>query len=149
RARLIWAKIRLRQEFPMNFVEATSPIQDTPASGMRYIYLAPKQTYVAYLASASGGHHTWAACLYMALKQVRGGRDAHIEQTLSTNEILDRTGDGVLEIVDAWGNGLAMYRWPALNPEVDASCPGGPNKTNRDPHDPSARLMDPSWWQSP
>src|SRR5207248_9353352 len=97
RARLIWAKIRQRQEFPMNFVEATSPIQDTPANGLRFIYLPPKQTYVQYLSAASGGHHTWAACLYMALRQVRGGRDPHLDESLTTTELADRTGDGVPE----------------------------------------------------
>src|SRR5262249_18028104 len=112
-------------------------------------YLAPKQSYVTYLSAAAGGHHQWAACLYMALQQVRGGRDVHLDQSLSSNEVADRVGDGIMEIVDAWGNGLAFYRWPALNGEGDAMCPGGPNKRNRDAHDPSALLMDQSWWQSP
>jgi prepilin-type N-terminal cleavage/methylation domain-containing protein len=150
RARLIWAKLRLRQEFPMNITEATSVIRDNSAP-IPFIRLPAKPAYVSYFTTGlplSPQRQEWALCLYLALNSVRGGRDAHLDQSLSTNELLDR-GDGRPEIVDGWGNGLALYRWPALNAEVDALCPQGPNARNRDPHDPRGLLLDGAWWTSP
>jgi prepilin-type N-terminal cleavage/methylation domain-containing protein len=147
RARVIYIKARLKQEFPMSFAEAMNPVP-----------LPPLQDYVTKLTKAfppSGPPQTntpsaqeRSVCLLMALERGRGGAGT-IASKLGTDTIKP-AGNGLNMIVDAWGTPIIFYRWPTLNPEVDASNAGqGRELTLRDAQDESGRLVDSGWWSSP
>jgi prepilin-type N-terminal cleavage/methylation domain-containing protein len=143
RARLIYIKLRLKQEFPINYAE----IFKLPAG----YPLPAKQSYVKYLqtrnvtAGSAGGTpaaHESSACLLMALREGRSGGTAGADDFGATS--VDMVGQ-VEVLVDGWRKPLAFYRWPTDNAEVDGLGP--PNTTTvRDPEDPDGQLMAPSWW---
>ena len=81
RQKVLWVKLRLKQEFPMNFSEAKSPAPS---------YLDPRPSYVDAL-----GGSDWtppgpsvfpeaqaSACLYLALTQNRRGMNFDINSAL-------------------------------------------------------------------
>jgi prepilin-type N-terminal cleavage/methylation domain-containing protein len=126
RARAIYLKARLRQEFPMSFAEVQDP---SP--------LPPVSSYLAYLTGVQGGHDENAVCLYMILRHSRGGALFEAEASLGASHITDPRGDGKLEIADGWGKPIRFYRWPIGDPEL------GPLPGAHDPADPDATLAQP------
>jgi len=52
------------------------------------------------------------------------------------SELADTDGDGLLEIVDGWGQPLRFYRWPTR-----LIRPGGPGQTIQSDHATRARLL--------
>jgi prepilin-type N-terminal cleavage/methylation domain-containing protein len=141
RARVIYVKLRLKQEFPINFREIFNPQPGYP--------LPSKQSYIKYLNArgiTSGGTtpaaHESSACLVMALREGRSGGTAGTDDFGATS--VDMVGQ-VEVLVDGWRKPLAFYRWPTGNDEVDGLGPS-PNTTVRDPEDPDGQLMNPTWW---
>jgi prepilin-type N-terminal cleavage/methylation domain-containing protein len=154
RQKVLWVKLRLKQEFPMNFSEAKSPAPT---------YIDARPSYV----DALGGTN-WtppdptvfpeaqaSACLYLALKQNRRGMNFDIDSALSSAEIgttppFTFTKSGATKtltfntIVDGWGNPIVLYRWPTGNTELTPSG-GWSAPPFRDPQDPEGTLCDPSW----
>jgi prepilin-type N-terminal cleavage/methylation domain-containing protein len=150
RARVIWVKLRLKQEFPITFAEARNP-GDTgdPNTSLPAGVLPGK--YGA-LASASAGGGESAACLYMALRKTRKGVQP---EELPSSAVADTNSDGLPEIVDGWGKPLTFVRWPTdptgnvawvqeLNSKNPASNPTG--LRNADPIDKDGTLLDAAWY---
>jgi prepilin-type N-terminal cleavage/methylation domain-containing protein len=201
RARLIWVKLRLKQEFPMNFSEVANGPLSTPAGSgfLMSTDLSTKGTYASYFSSftnpgisssSNPSPYGWptesSVTLLMALKVGRSG-NTFTEDLLPASAVTPTnqnqaagapllqglpilidpaTGQpwpsqppipGPKQIVDAWGNPLVFYRWPApyvgdtttddLN--VDSSSPAGSAPSAslpfRDPLDPEGLLSDPTW----
>lgn len=64
---------------------------------------------------------------------------------LGSGNVADTDGDGIQEIVDAYGTPLAFFRFPTDNALLQNSNPAAGNKNspsfiNADPLDPSGRL---------
>ena len=146
RARVIWKKLRLKQEFPMSYDEAKQP----SFGGGVYVSavdLPAKKVYLTAIGSRSGtGPAINAACLLLSLQQNRGG------VVLSTDDIKglveDTNTDGILELIDGWRNPMLFYRTPTGNIELEGSNPaqsGTRAGRYRDPIDPDGLLMDRSW----
>lgn len=123
RARVIYIKLRLLQEFPTSFSEATNP-----AGGL----LQPRPSYQVALqgktltgvtgvnAGAIAANKLAAessACLYLALQQDRNGTRFNVDSLLTSREV-KTDPSGVKYIVDEWGTPLGFFRWPSGNPEI-------------------------------
>jgi prepilin-type N-terminal cleavage/methylation domain-containing protein len=153
RARVIWTKLRLKQEFPMNFTEALNPFMTPNGSYLSASDLPPRSAYVSALRGipASTDPQVWptesSACLLLALQQGRRGISLS-EDSLSVSALASR-GPGLRQLVDGWGMPLYFYRWPTLNDDLDRSSPSGPynpaDGRSRDPLDPEGLLLDPNW----
>jgi prepilin-type N-terminal cleavage/methylation domain-containing protein len=151
RARVIYVKLRLRQEFPMNYAEALSPSGPLPA----------KQSYAKYLSArgktgnANPVAEESSACLLMALREGRSGGTAGTDDFGATS--VDMV-NGIEVLVDGWRRPLAFYRWPTdpgPNNEVDQLAPPASATVSRarDPQDPDGLLIatpgtSTGWWYS-
>lgn len=164
RAKVIWVKLRLRQEFPMNLSEVISP---SIAGGLLSASdLAAKPSYVSAASqaglSASSNASVWplesSFTLKLALMQNRGGgalsEDNFASNALATQiytyttvQPIQPTGNAVLSgpkmLVDGWSGPIIFYRWPTKNPDPD--CTSAPAAAPIDPDDPDGLLLDPSW----
>lgn len=153
RARVLWVKLRLKQEFPISFSEVFTP----SGAGNSYVSasdLPPKPSYVdalsqAGITSGTGGltnEQQSAVLLYLILSQKRRGMNFEVDKELSSSELVDAPGTpaGSLKmIVDAWGNPLAFSRWPTGSAEpVNA---GQPQSGLNDAQDPRGTLANQSW----
>jgi prepilin-type N-terminal cleavage/methylation domain-containing protein len=88
------AKIAFRASFPQNFQEAGTS-------------LSPP------IPSAHNAVTESAACLYMILTQAAlFDTEPPAAAELRGLEVADTDGDGLMEIVDSWGQPLRYYRWP-------------------------------------
>jgi prepilin-type N-terminal cleavage/methylation domain-containing protein len=146
RGRVIWKKLRLKQEFPISYAEARNPWQAanptynlTPATD-----LPGNPVYIRALQGAVPGPGESSACLLLALSRNRGGVRLSADD-LPNTAVTDTNGDGVKEIVDAWAKPMAFFRWPTGNAEL----------TNlntakfADPLDPEGLLLSPTWYNLP
>jgi prepilin-type N-terminal cleavage/methylation domain-containing protein len=89
---------------------------------------------------------TSSELLYVALTMGSGGTAIDF----NSSEVVDSDGDGLMELVDGWGNPLRFYRWPtALVTEFRNSVPrpvellidgGNAQLWNKDPDDPIGRF---------
>jgi hypothetical protein len=156
RARLIWVKLRLKQQFPMNFMEALNPTPNTirAPNGRPYVVLQADPTFVQALPSAAAANppqgYESSVCLLLALSKARKGIAPFNQDRLSPVELAD-TGSfnpglqGLKLIVDGWGRPLTFYRWP-LGGEVTASNPNkAANQVIGDPLDPEGLLISSRW----
>lgn len=161
RARVIWKKLRLKQEFPMTFAEALNPnlTYAGAATTVSSTDLPAKKSYVnALTGKAAANSAKWpfiesSTCLLLALQEKRGGTAVNIDELNAA--ALDLNGDGLKELVDPWNNPIAFFRFPtsndapiAGNNAMDAANPAGPNDTAakfRDPYDPEGTLVNPAW----
>jgi prepilin-type N-terminal cleavage/methylation domain-containing protein len=135
RARAIYIKLRLMQEFPQTFNEALN----NP--------LGAKPTYAKLLSglAASGDPFEWGACLYMALGQNRRGAGVNLDTSIANTEAIDTPNwPGLKTFVDAWGTPIVFYRSPTNNPELNplTKVVLGPNN---DAQDPEGTLSDAGW----
>lgn len=176
RARVIWKKLRLIEAFPTSYAEIGTPIVYNPIygplSGEGLIPVKRRKyngTYVKILAKQLSwpppttgpvpaptppGSPTpfdptteSAACLLMALSISRAHSPV-TEDQLGSNAA-DTDGDGIKEIVDAWGKPLRFFRFPTNNAVLQAANPNAPGTKEfdkvRDPLDPQGKLLDPTW----
>ena len=159
RARVIWIKLRLKQEFPMTYAEALFPWQAVNSTyNLPPADLPPKRTYVVALGGAGisatncppdDGTQS-SAMLLLALSQVRGGVKFNPGDLPST-AVGDTNSDGMKEIVDAWVKPLAFYRWPVGNAELISMNPAPANTRAfrfADAIDPDGLLLNPAWYSS-
>jgi hypothetical protein len=129
--RVIYVKLRLRQEFPLNFAEAIDPDP-----------LPPIAEYRATASRGVAGPTESAACLLMALQRSRGGRVVEASD-LGPSVAADVNGDGVQEIIDGWGQPVQFVRWPWKSEELN---PGGaPQPGLNDPIDREGLLSNQNW----
>jgi prepilin-type N-terminal cleavage/methylation domain-containing protein len=146
RARIIWIKLRLKQEFPMNFMEALNP---TPKSiRPSYVSLPPTPAFAQALQASDAKdppqNFEASVCLLLALSRASKGAVSFDEDRLASTEKGEAPGmRGLKMILDGWGRPLTFYRWP-IPTELTGS---NPNKTSRfgDPLDPDGLLMSPGW----
>lgn len=150
RARVIWRKLRLRQEFPMTIAEATT--QPSFSTGA-VPELAP--LYATQANRITSGPGDSAALLLLALQKNR--KAGVLTGDDLAGAVSDTNGDTVLEIVDGWGNPIQFYRWPTDNDAVNKLNPADKGTTPannrafsiRDPLDPDGLLLATSWYNSP
>jgi prepilin-type N-terminal cleavage/methylation domain-containing protein len=163
RARIIWIKLRLKQEFPMNYTEILTP-QNLSATPLLQV-LPPLPSYVQALTQANvvpgnppvAGNGVpmaaWpgyaaenSACLLLALSKSRGGVMLNAED-LGSGALADTNKDGLQEIVDAWGTPIIFYRWPWANTDLQSLNPavgGSAQSFFADPEDPTGLLITPN-----
>jgi type II secretory pathway pseudopilin PulG len=172
RARIIWLKLRLKQEFPTNFTEAGSPsLNNDGITKNNYITSSdlpgryPNLPVNAGLPLATSVQAEQSAiCLLLALERNRGVK--FNPDDLGSTVVVDSknyanisTKQPLQEMVDNWGGPLAYNRWPTLLPfanannpsfwnDVDGSNPAGSSAQLRDPLDPEGLLMDSNWYNS-
>jgi prepilin-type N-terminal cleavage/methylation domain-containing protein len=151
-ARVIYIKLKLLQQFPMNFDEVfkTSPTASNtvaPYSNM----LPADPAYTKYLgqygivgSTTATQPFESAACLLMALQLDRSGMKLNTDLLKSSIKALP---SGLPYLADGWEQPLAFYRWPTANGEVDAlnKAQQGPALVRRDSQDPDGKLFDPGW----
>ncbi len=156
RTRVIYTKLRLKQEFPMTFVEALGP---TP--------LAAKPAYVKAFTGLSGTdtsgvNYQASACLLKALQEGRQGSAVTGDDYGSTSVRLftdSANHSQVPALVDGWGMPLLYYRWPTGSSEVDGLAPAVQTSVTgqaasttqsivRDPEDPLGMLMNANWYST-
>jgi hypothetical protein len=139
RARVIYLKARLKQEFPVTFAQALNP-----GGGVPGVDLKPKSTYAKALAGTSGTPPAWesSALLFLALSQGRSGMAAQSpEEMVEPTAIQTKTYSGkpFRIFVDSWANPLRYYSFPTGNTELNGApyvkTPGAP-----DPQDPENTL---------
>jgi prepilin-type N-terminal cleavage/methylation domain-containing protein len=152
RARVIWKKLRLKQEFPTTYIEGRTPYlnNDGTVNG----FITPTDLpgkYATALTSAgvsTGSQAESSVCLVLALSRSRGGVTFKPE-VLGPGVMVDPNNNNLPLINDAWGNPIAFNRFPKLTDpyttELDQSCPGGAALVNRDPLDPNGYLTMASW----
>lgn len=164
--RVIWVKLRLRQEFPMSFDEALNPPPQLDNEGAPSA-LQPLPVYYRYLSawgidgsSANNidnpkynNNYESAACLLMALQRTDSGGGYTADQ-LGTGAVEGfpahnkggtATGKQVKALVDGWGSPLAFYRAPWGSTELNPGPPGPPSGPSNDTTDPQGLLSSPGW----
>jgi hypothetical protein len=151
RMRLIWKYLRLKQQFPMNFMEASNPT----TAGL-FVSLPPAPVFSQALrnkpVSPEPQSYESSVCLLLALSQGRKEAGALDPDHLASTELVDAgvfkpAAAGLKVVVDAWGRPLVFYRWP-IGGEVAASNPNKGTTTSQtiaNPLDPDALLMAPVW----
>jgi prepilin-type N-terminal cleavage/methylation domain-containing protein len=147
RARVIWTKLRLRQEFPVTYQEALQPHVGTPTLQIPAADLPPIRGYVRALSGKTPNARTESSvCLLLALQQDRGGTALSADSL--GNAVTDTDGDGLKEIVDAWGTPLAFFRHPISDAELQGLNPapaGSKEAKFADPLDRQGTLLVAAW----
>jgi prepilin-type N-terminal cleavage/methylation domain-containing protein len=149
RARVIYTKLRLAQEFPQTFAQVRlfnaggSPLPAKPAILQSIPTASAPQDWES------------SALLYLALKQGRRGQAAFDAATvvepaaIQTRSVSDASGNrfDFQIFVDAWGNPLRFYLFPFDNDELNAAPYATTTTTaaSADTVDPEGTLMTPSW----
>jgi hypothetical protein len=153
RARYIWTKLRLKQEFPVTFAEALAPWNTPPTGYLTQTDLPPRADYVTALTGVTNVplQSQSSACLYLALQQSRSNINTTPESVLNPSELTSVPQNGrppVSLIVDAWSVPVVFSRWPykdiGLNPSGAQAAPPW-----LDPQDPEGYLSDPAWMGTP
>jgi prepilin-type N-terminal cleavage/methylation domain-containing protein len=140
RARAIYVKMRLKQEFPQSFAEASYGVPG---------FLPPLPGYVTQIAGKSGTPEEESAVMLMlSLSRMRSGLAAFDPtQHISAAAMRDiPIGGGSMKVfVDGFGHKIVFTRWPGAW-AGDASLAAEMNTITRrpadkrDPSDPEGRL---------
>ncbi len=113
---ILATKYWFRRFFPQNFTE-TTPVPTYNASVHKQVTES-------------------AACLYLILTQASVfDTDPVAAADLRGLELADTDGDGLMEIVDAWGQPLRYYRWPTrlFRPAMSSGSVATPGWNNLEP----------------
>lgn len=168
RARVLWVKLRLKQEFPMSFEEALSPNQGTnylpqriggnPVGNLTYrraIELSPALPPSRIDQSLVFNSSPASALLLLAVSQGRTGADFNPEDlgaiSLTEGQFPRSSSTDVIslkQIVDSWNHPIVFSRWPIRNREIQGSNPAvGASQSEkfRDPLDPEGLLLQTTW----
>ena len=121
----------MRMELPDRITDVTniSYMFRDPTTNTQYAMMTPSSTNAfrrkATLNSSQGNawteDHQGSECLYLILS-IMQDQDANALDSLLPSEIGDTDGDGMLEVLDAFGNPLGFLRWaPGISarPGVD------------------------------
>jgi hypothetical protein len=155
RAKVLWIKLRLVQQFPMSYQELL-----LPGTLGTQTYIGADPTYAKKLAavgvtSASAltypltqdGEKQLATCLHIALT-AKGHRGRTTQDdSFNSDERGTYTlpnGNSLPMLVDNWGQPLVFFRWPASDPTFQSMKPTTAGAF-ADPLDSTGRLTDPSW----
>jgi len=146
RARVIWIKVRLAEAFPQSYAE----VNTTPSIVSRYIPAGRSKShwakYQATIGATPGGPGQSSACLLMALKTLGSDGGVAVQDQLAF-AVNDSDGDGVPELVDAWGKPLLFARFPVVN----QAAPAGRSlvaKKHADPVDSTGTLLNAGWYNT-
>lgn len=138
RARVIWIKLKLKQQFPETFAEATNP------DGAGGAYIGPDPFYANELAGAPTlpANVQNSVCLGLILKNSSRGAVFDID-TLSPREIDLVPGSSLKYIRDDWKDPVGFRRFPYNDTDLN---PGGtPAAGFNDPVDPTGKLSNGTW----
>jgi prepilin-type N-terminal cleavage/methylation domain-containing protein len=150
RARVIWKKLRLKQEFPVTFDEALNPLMRI--TGSPYYSQALANTVSSRYITALQGQpkpsvmEQSSICLALALSRKRGGVSLNLDD-LGSTVVVDSSVPGLKKIVDNWGNPL-YFRRVHIFDELKFNNPGSSTlaqSQGRDSLDPTGLLQDSSW----
>jgi hypothetical protein len=155
RARVIWIKMRLAQQFPTRYGEALAPCGGNVPGESAYGKILSPRTNPNFNPSKTNPATESAACLLMALT-ARDRRGVNISKGyLGSLQMQDTDGDGIPEIVDNYGNPIVFVRWPM---PTDITQSDGnfkminswdatylSEKNLHDPQDPTGVLQAPNW----
>jgi competence protein ComGC len=146
RARVIYTKLKLKQQFPMSYYEAlNNPLGADPAFvrelGSAGIGYSAGQTAPSW----PPGPEEFSVCLLISLKQARGGINLNPDDLGPDVVKPSSSAKGLQKMVDFWGTPLAFFRWPTLDGEIDGTGPAA-NVIKRDVQDGDGTLIDPNWW---
>jgi hypothetical protein len=138
----IAAKLRLyalRELMRMELPDRITDVTDNPVSGISRPALS--QQYQRRASASWTTSFQGAECLYLIVSSIRDG-DSNGLDFFKSSEIGDLDGDGVREILDAWGNPIEFVRWPA---GLDSPLQPMPRDVTAypDPFDPLR--VDPRW----
>lgn len=139
RARVMWIKMRLVQEFPTSYAEVRS------TAGSAY-GIAQRTSYVNAVGALTGSSaaEESSACLVLALS-AKGRRGVTLDaDSFSSDELQTITGTNLKQLVDAWGRPIAFFRFPTGNTSDITNNYSG-SGTLIDTLDPSKRLMETPW----
>jgi len=137
RERVIWIKERLRQEFPMNFAEVTTPGANTKRAYLAALQPPGQPVQVPNWDSQS------AVLIYLILQEHRRGMNFDVDKELSSADVSVDSTSGLKQIVDGWGRPLVFVRWPSANEELNPNRK--PQPKFNDPQDPEGLLQNPKW----
>ncbi|MEL0095700.1 MAG: prepilin-type N-terminal cleavage/methylation domain-containing protein [Planctomycetaceae bacterium] len=128
----------MRMELPDRITDVTNVnyIFNDPTTNTQYSMMAPsstnafrqKATLNANIGNTWTEDHQGAECLYMILS-IMQDQESNALDFLFPSEVGDTDGDGMLEVLDAFGNPLGFLRWaPGISARrgVDGSW-GTPN----------------------
>ena len=135
-AQALWIQLRLQQEFPTSFKEATSP---TVSPGGQ-VTLPVKPTYMRVVSSVTsqGAYHESAVCLVMALSQARRNDPPKLEQALGASS-LTTVGNGKV-VIDSWNDPIWYVRDASgKKPDVVSAGPDATAGTGDDRHSTGLR----------
>ena len=129
RAKAMLIMLRLAEAFPQTYAEIKSPTI-VSVFGARPKYSVNYNSKWKQAGSPAGGipkyfQNESAACLYLALSNVKGGNAINPEQMPVKAQDLD--GDGLIEFCDAWGHPLGFFRFPYANAALAAKAPSAVN----------------------
>ncbi len=150
RAISIWSYAKLKNEFPENFVEATTPITFVVPPTMQTVTLQPREVFRNIAAKTYSPTPTLdeqaSALFYAALTQTgTGGAAFDLE---GVNQHVGTTPSGLTVFTDTWGTPLTFRRWanppevqqePYIRPNTIRSRSGTSLSFN--PLDPSGKLL--------
>lgn len=142
--RVIYIKLRLMQQFPMNFDEVMQP-----TAAMLPAEKAYSEFLMSYGINGSSPQtlpYESSVCFLMALQRDRG------RMSITADEL----GASIRwakppYLIDGWEQPISFYRWPTASDEVDQlnTSSNQVTRTKRDSQDPDGKLMDSSWWGGP
>jgi type II secretory pathway pseudopilin PulG len=163
RVRVIYVKLKMRQQFPMNFAEALNVSYTNPelAGWGLPTTVSPSPLpalpgYVNYLnslgitaaavsAQSSPQPYESSACLLMALQRGVSGAGSNASDLTAGgaagNYITPNNGS-LPYLTDAWGRPIYFSRFPTGCPVLN---PNGAQKGANDPGDPQGTLNSPAW----
>jgi prepilin-type N-terminal cleavage/methylation domain-containing protein len=137
RARVIWVKARLKQNFPTSFTEALAP---TPFTTSLYATQLNQLGITSNNLFAQPAAYESSACLWLSLQKSSGPID-ELGKGLLVN--FTAPGGGQIQaLTDAYAQPLTFSRWPTGSTLLN---PNGAQIGNNDPEDPTGTLADPTW----
>jgi prepilin-type N-terminal cleavage/methylation domain-containing protein len=168
RARAIHIKLRLKQEFPMNFTEAQASTYYQSVLTELGLPRAPGQNppHVAD-PNRPNDYSEGAVCFLLALQKKRKGVSFDLSNLNAfiadgAYQYVDASGIprtvNLKQLVDGFGTPILFYRWPTANPEVNALNPRASDPRYRagmfqDSLDTDGTLMANTatvpWWSGP
>jgi prepilin-type N-terminal cleavage/methylation domain-containing protein len=144
RLKVMYIKLKQRQEFPMTFAEAYSPGYSLlPLSKFTSFFQALGYTTQAPPAQSPGVEAAVLLLLALQSNQSGGGVSQDTLGGSTVGSVQLKSGQTVKGLVDGWGQPLAFCRYPSGNPILNPN--GATTGPSRDPTDPDGYLMNPSW----
>lgn len=121
---------KIRELMRMEMPDRISDLDDAPVSlsarptlNLRYRRAVANRTGSADFATALAQwsqDHESSECLYMILESIQDGETNGID-FLKQSEVGDTDGDGVPEVLDAWGQPILFIRWPFGFPQIQTT----------------------------